>query len=44
MAVLRTGPEEMVVKHFAVQGKKKGGDGKSEIRFVIQRKHRTASP
>lgn len=35
MVVLRTGSEEIIVKVFAVQGKKKGGDGKSEIRFVI---------
>lgn len=35
MTVLRIGAEEMIVKHSAVQGKKKGGDGKSKIRFVI---------
>lgn len=44
MAVLRTEPEEIIVKRFAVQWKKKGGDGKSEIRFFIQTKHRIASP
>lgn len=34
-ADLRIGSQEIMVKHSAVQGKKKGGDGKSEIRFVI---------